>query len=289
MPLPIFFCSLDRSEKRDLFLVEPEPTDYDIRFRLFGVPVRVHPLFWLTALLLGGIDDMQPKLVLLWIVVAFVSVLVHEFGHAVAIRHYGWRPWITLYGLGGLASYEPGLRNTYESYAGRSAGWLPQVVIALAGPLAGFLFLGAIVAGVKLGGGGVNFHWGGPTGITWRLSGFQQANLAELVRFLIFANLYWGLLNLLPIYPLDGGKVARELAVVWGGRRGVEWSLAVSMATAGLVAVYALFFWSKPLFSVLMFGYLAFISYQMLQAIRQAGWQNFQDEDDDDFSSGGRW
>ena len=51
----------------------------------------------------------------MWVVAVFVGVLFHEFGHASAMRAYGFYPWITLYGMGGMASYHPG------SYSPRGA------------------------------------------------------------------------------------------------------------------------------------------------------------------------
>ena len=57
----------------------PQPTPYDLRFSVAGIPVTVHPLFWLIALLLGSTGDIL--LVPIWVGVIFVSILVHELGH----------------------------------------------------------------------------------------------------------------------------------------------------------------------------------------------------------------
>jgi hypothetical protein len=61
-----------------LFQVPP-PTRYDLRFNLAGFPVRVHPLFWLIAVLLGYSSG-DPLQILIWVVVVFVSILIHEMG-----------------------------------------------------------------------------------------------------------------------------------------------------------------------------------------------------------------
>ena len=58
----------------------PPPTRYDLRFSIAGIPVSVHPVFWLIALLFGSSGD--PLLIPIWILVVFVSILVHELGHA---------------------------------------------------------------------------------------------------------------------------------------------------------------------------------------------------------------
>ena len=86
-----------------VFFAEPQRTSYDLNFRLFGVPVRVHPFFWLAMLLLGTNSETTPKEALVWVVAAFVSILVHEFGHVAAITYFGSRCHVVLHGFGGLA------------------------------------------------------------------------------------------------------------------------------------------------------------------------------------------
>ena len=69
-------------------LCEPGHTRFDWCFRLFGTDVRVHPFFWIAILLLGG-DQGDPWLTVYWVVIVFVSILVHEFGHVIAMRWAG--------------------------------------------------------------------------------------------------------------------------------------------------------------------------------------------------------
>ncbi len=90
-----------------LNLLEPKRTNYDIHFRIGSIPVRIHPLFWVIPLLLGIQPNVKPLHSFIWLAAVTVSILIHELGHALAIRYYGYRPWITLYALGGLASYNP--------------------------------------------------------------------------------------------------------------------------------------------------------------------------------------
>ena len=79
-----------------MFLIEPQPTAYDLQFRVAGIPVRVHPLFWLMTLILGAQGKPGPEL-LIWVAVVFVSVLAHELGHACLHRYFGQPARIVLY------------------------------------------------------------------------------------------------------------------------------------------------------------------------------------------------
>ncbi|MBK6647729.1 MAG: hypothetical protein IPG44_18635 [Anaerolineales bacterium] len=64
------------------------PTRFDLQFSIAGIPVRVHPLFWVIALLLGS-NSGHSLMVVVWIIVVFISILIHELGHAFAFRRYG--------------------------------------------------------------------------------------------------------------------------------------------------------------------------------------------------------
>ncbi|MBX9581317.1 MAG: hypothetical protein K2X87_13490, partial [Gemmataceae bacterium] len=110
-------------------LVEPDRTPYDLNFRLFGFPVRVHPLFWVVTVLFGSsaLRDFGPEYLLVWVVVVFVSILVHELGHAFAFRAFGTDAAVVLYGFGGLA----------VPWGGVAGRWR-RVAVSLAGPAAGF-------------------------------------------------------------------------------------------------------------------------------------------------------
>jgi Zn-dependent protease len=276
-----------------VLLAEPPRTAYDLHFRVFGIPVRVHPFFWLVALLSGARDGVSPKATFIWMGALFVSILIHELGHAVAILYYGYRPWITLHWLGGLASHDPGYGVPSYSRDDPSNQPLTQIVISLAGPVAGFLFAGVIVGLIFAAGGAANFSLGGVYLFDWSLDGIGSRNLWYFLDCLIFINIFWGLINLLPVYPLDGGKISRELFVVANPGRGVEWSLQLSIIAAIAMAIYALAAFDQAFFVVLMFGYLAFASYQMLVALRGFGgrWGGYGGDGygDDDSDRGRRW
>ena len=141
---------------------EPPRTAYDLNFTLLGTPVRVHPFFWLIMLLLGSSADTTAQEALVWLVAAFVSILVHEFGHVLAINYYGSPAHIVLHGFGGLAIQDSNWRRDPKS----------QIVISLAGPAAGFLLAGVILIGLKLGGQLAEFRLGLPNLINFQFFTF---------------------------------------------------------------------------------------------------------------------
>lgn len=269
-----------------MFLIEPERTNVDLHFRVFGVPVRVHPFFWLVALFSGAAPGITPKQTLIWMLALFVSILVHELGHAAAILYYGYRPWVTLYALGGLASYNPGYSSSYESYAGNSTRPSTQTVISLAGPVAGFLFAALVVGVLWVAGRDVEVRFGSTYLFTWAFGGISNEGLYFLLNSLMYVNVFWGLVNLLPVYPLDGGQISRELFLLGNQGRGIEWSLWLSFAVAVGMAIYALVALDQSVLMVMMFVYLAVNSYLALQQYRGrggygGGYGNYDDEGPD--------
>lgn len=232
-----------------MFLSEPPKTNYDLNFRLMGIPVRVHPLFWLTGALLGlNPTDGDPKLLMMWVGVVFVSIVVHEMGHALAARSYGWAPWITLHVFGGLASYRP----TYETRFSR-------LFISVAGPAAQLVFAGIIFLAVLAVPGLVRGDGGG------------VAVTAPLFSFLLVVNIVWALFNLLPVIPLDGGQIARELIGFRDPEGGTRKALWLSLFVAGGLAVLGLALWGDY-FLAFFFGYMAYLNYSMIQQLYGAGY-----------------
>ena len=265
-----------------MILGEPPRTNYDVHFFLAGIPVRIHPLFWLVALLLGISDrDTRPPEVLIWMLAMFVSILVHEMGHAVLIRYYGWSPRITLYSLGGLASYDSTESYSY-SYNPNEENSRVKVLIALAGPMAGFLLAALVIGFLWATKNPVYFQLGGPLGFRWEIEGVTNPKTSLLLYDLIYINIFWGLINLLPVYPLDGGQISREAFVSMNPYDGVVKSLWLSAITGGVVAVVGLIRlgFRDGLFLALVFGFLAYASYATLQAYRGGGYGGFGASDD---------
>ena len=240
----------------------PPPTRYDLRFNLFGFPVSVHPLFWLIAVLLGSSSG-SPLQILIWVLVVFISILIHELGHALAFRRYGLGSHIILHFSGGLTVPESTLWGS--RWANVALGPNEQIFISVAGPGAGFIFAALIIGAVILAGGSI---------ITTKLLGFIPlpgyallpfggSILASFITALLWVNIFWGVINLMPVYPLDGGSIARYVLIQVDPADGVRKSLWVSVTVGGLIALLA-FFFLHSVYMALLFGFLAFQSYQSL-------------------------
>lgn len=236
---------------------EPGYTRFDLSFNIAGIPVRVHPLFWLMALFFGGISG-NPLILLAWIPIVFISILVHELGHAFTMRFFGQPARVTLYLGGGLA--------TPDSWGfGSALTANEQIIVLLAGPGAGFLFAGLTLGTVAALGGSIGF------GLLYGFLPFPSVVLPLSISFLslvigiiLWVNIFWGFINLIPTYPLDGGQVARLLLLKFDRWDGVRKSLWLSVGTGAVMAFVGIFIMGN-MYTAVLFGLLAFQSYQMLQ------------------------
>ena len=160
-------------------------------FNLFAIPVRVEPWFWLTMAFIGGglhaRDSLSIVFVFIFMLAGFISILVHELGHALTIRKFGLPTEITLHGFGGYATYPAGKLDRKKSFLVTAAG--PGLQMALA------LLLIMLYKFIPIP----------PKSLLNRLF----INLREV-------SIIWALLNCLPIYPMDGGQM---MAAILGPRR----------------------------------------------------------------------
>lgn len=240
-------------------LLEPRQTAYDLNFDLFGTPVRVHPLFWLLTVILGwsALESANPFLNLfLWVVAVFLSILLHEFGHIWMGRAFGSDGYIVLYSFGGLAIGSNDVRHRWQ-----------RILVSLAGPAIQLLLYAALRGGLQL------------AGQAWLMR--QPDGVLNFRDQLLAINLFWPLLNLLPVYPLDGGQVCREVATSFSPHGGLRVSLIVSAGVAAVLCVNGLMaangrgflpYVPASRFSAFLFGMLAFESYMLLQQ-NQAPWR----------------
>lgn len=241
---------------------QPPITPYDLNFSIAGIPVRVYPLFWLMALILGASVGNFIQL-MIWVVVVFISILVHELGHSFMMGIYGEGSYIVLHMLGGLAVPDSSSNIDRGGDGTRNPG--QNILISFAGPLAGFLLAATILAMVSTLGGTIQVNWLlGVIPIPSAQLPTSGLLVNSLVGLFIWVNVFWGLINLLPVFPLDGGSISRSLFLLADPYDGVRKSLWLSVFTGATLALAGLLFLNST-YMVLLFGILAGQSYQALQ------------------------
>lgn len=190
--------------------------------RIFGVPVRFHFTFvlMLIFLLFIGIGDKQSGAsTAIYVVALFACVLLHELGHTLVARHYGIKTTeIVMFPIGGVSRPERQPKPSEE---------LP---ISLAGPLVNFLIAAAL------------FGWMAAQHGWAALDTLKEPTDANLAERIATGNLALFLFNLLPAYPMDGGRILRSFLAL---RRPLEeatriaagagQTLAILMGLAGLL------------------------------------------------------
>jgi len=182
----------------------------NLTFSLWSVPVSIKPGFWIMTLLLSASSAVDETL-LIWVAVVLVSILLHEFGHAIAFRAFGHQPRIELYEIGGL---------TYGS-ADLELTPLQEIIVSLAGPMAGFL-LGGLVYGIAI-----------------LVPDASTGLLGVVVLMLLWANIGWGLFNLVPIQPLDGAQ-ALASTLDYFGMEGRLWTLRLTLPLTAAISLWAI-------------------------------------------------
>lgn len=162
-----------------------------IRFSIFRIPVSIHWLFFLLTAFLGGILRVQApedlRGVGVFMLAAFISILAHEFGHALTGRAFGApKVAISLHGFGGAAYFWDHRFIKSKSIMMTAAG--PACSLLLSG-----LSFAALIVVVMLE-REEDLHY--------------FANFLEIMTTI---NLVWGIFNLLPILPMDGGRIVQDL------------------------------------------------------------------------------
>ena len=211
-----------------------------LRFSIFGIPVRVQPFFWLTLVIIGGATSARTGdavfKILLFVIAGFISILVHELGHALTGRKFGAHSEITLQAFGGYAAFSEGRFTRRQSFLVTAAG--PAIQIAL-----GFLMAQLLTAmATSLSPNGRYFLW-----------------------TLMAISYFWAILNLLPVLPLDGGQM---LNAVLGPAR-IKITLWVTIVVAIAVGV-GMFLQTRLILFPLFLGMFA---WQAFQALKENSWR----------------
>jgi Zn-dependent protease len=265
-----------------VLLYEPGATPLDVRFRIFRTDVRVHPLFWLIMAMLGWNHFVRPELkdnglleFVLWIFCAFLSILLHELGHVWMGRVFGSDGYILLHGMGGLAIGSSNVPQPWQRILVMAAG--PGIQLILYALLVGLVLSGTLPVEFTV--------WRGPV-----LRFPTDTPLQVMVSMLLFINILWPLLNLLPIWPLDGGQITREVCQMISPRSGTVTALWISVIVAGVLAINAFVVemgkgelipqvgrYFGGLFMAIFFAMFAYGSWQALQeetASRRRFWDD---------------
>lgn len=181
-----------------------------IRFKLIGMPIHIHPTFWAATLAWGvgvTLGEPHPVCVLYFALALFICLLVHECGHALAGR---------LLAQGEVGVFLSWLGGTCCCEKEPQCSLRQGIMITLAGPLSGLLIAGAIY-------GWLAVEQQSAASAAELAGQLMQGQVpAELIdrgpglmwmfaAYLLQISVVWGALNLLPIYPLDGGLMMHEL------------------------------------------------------------------------------
>ena len=211
-------------------------------FQLFsvgGTEVRVHVTFFLLLAWFGAVQWLQsgPQAAVwavVFILILFACVVMHEFGHVFAARHYGIRtPTITLLPIGGVASMERMPEKPAQ-----------EVVVALAGPMVNVVIVLLLLPFVSASLDPNNLD-------------FLQDPGRNILSRVAMANVVLIVFNLVPAFPMDGGRVLRALlAMRFGFVRATRIAATIGQAFAIFLGFIGLF--GNPLLVLIaVFVYMA--------------------------------
>ncbi|MCH9811512.1 site-2 protease family protein [bacterium] len=211
------------------------------------IPVKIAPSFFVMAALLGFLNSYSLIGTIIWMFVIFISVLFHEYGHATFATLFGQRAQIQLFAFGGLTLPQ----------GKKLKGWQEFLVIAM-GP--GFGFLLYFAASL------IPLSWFAGMGA---VGGY----LSYTVVVTRFINLFWTVINLIPILPLDGGHLLRVVLSGFIGHKAWKVSFVISfvLALAGCLFFFAI----KQYFIGIVFLLFTFQSAETLRQFR-----NFTKDDE---------
>jgi stage IV sporulation protein FB len=210
-----------------------------VRFSIFGIPVLVHPFFWVTLALIGGaLKANSPSAILglcLFVLAGFISLLIHEIGHALMARKFGAHSEIVLQAFGGFAAYSGVRLSRPQGFAVTAAGPAVQILLGI------ILFI-----------------------IIPRLPTISPYGHDFLV-ILMGISFIWALLNLLPVLPLDGGRLLDSIL----GPKRFRITLWTTVIVALAIAITSLIIFPKEILLPIFMGMFAWQAWQALRENRR--------------------
>jgi Zn-dependent protease len=221
--------------------------------RVAGIDLYLHPTFLLLLAFVGASQDGLVAATLM--VAAFGCVLLHELGHALTARAYGIRTAdITLYPIGGVARLD---------HLPRKPG--PELLITLAGPAVNLAIAGVIWAGLAV------------LGPAWVVSGLDPL-LPAFFSALMGINLLLAVFNLVPAFPMDGGRVLRAaLSGPLGRLRATEIAAGLGKLLAIGFGLWSL--WHREWFHAALAAFIYFAGAAELARVRAEEWNGDYPDD----------
>lgn len=228
--------------------------------KIQGAKIFIHWSFWILAIFvfLSGLSQGLPHAIatLVFVFAVFGCVFLHELGHAVAAKAFGRRTHdITLLPIGGVARIEGGDMSAVAE------GW-----IAIAGPAVNLVIALAVLIGSSLSGLTFAIDPGQLVKLTWG----QQ---------LIVVNLALAIFNLLPAFPLDGGRLLRSVLCYWLDRpAALRLAARIGQWTSALLFLFSIVWWNGMgiLFGIALFLINTFQRFQAQFTIAASGGSIFE-------------
>ncbi len=200
------------------------------------IPVLISNFFWITAALIGWIYSRSLIGTIIWIGIVFISVLWHELGHALTSKFFGQKPRIELISFGGL---------TYPE--GPKLSLWKEFIVVFNGPLFGFsLFIFTTII--------LKFPYVAESGFVNFFQTFRNVNL------------FWTVVNLLPVLPLDGGQLIRIIFESIFRVKGFCYALLASMVIA--FGISLMFFFIQSVLIGALFFLFAFQNFESWRKTR---------------------
>ncbi len=213
-----------------------------LRFSIFGITVNIQPMFWLIMAMIGGAIPLLSKPttaglvnLIVFIGAGFLSILIHELGHALTMKRFRKAPEIILHGMGGImVSSGPALKKSQNFW------------VIIMGPLAQFgIGSLALILLTKV-----------------NIDIFPTPQSRMFIVYLMSISFFWSLLNLLPIYPLDGGLLLKNFL------KKTRLVHLISLITIGLLILICLKI--GQIFSIIILLMLGSENYKAFQTLKQA-------------------
>jgi Zn-dependent protease/CBS domain-containing protein len=218
--------------------------------RVAGTVVRIHLTFllflaWIFAASYAASGAATAWHTLIFIVLLFLCVLLHEFGHIFTARAFGvTTPYVTLLPIGGVSQLERIPEEPWEEF-----------LISIAGPM-----VNVVITLLLVYGAGANLQ---PSTAT-----LVDSTQISMIDRLAIVNLFLALFNLIPAFPMDGGRVLRAaLASKMGYVRATEISASIGQFVAYALGFIGLLY-NPILIFIAIFVYLAASSEAHMVALR---------------------